>query len=255
MNSFQYDPKHFTNANASQIEARESILNLAKLQLSWDQSFFRDLALFTHSGNLARMLAIQEIYLLARRVPGLFLDFGTWKGSNMVLLENLRAIHDHFDNQRKILGFDTFKGYLGFTGGESKDPTLQNGTYALNSGYAQNLRLLISNHELANGKLKPIHGVIEGDAAIELPSVLETEGNPPIALAIFDLNAFEPTRDCLSRSLENMQKGSIVAFWQFLRPELTGERKAYSVLRKSLPKHQLSSAKNYPSLIFCELLE
>ena len=42
---------------------------------------------------------------------GALIEFGTWRGQNLVLLENLRAIHEPFNKQRTIIGFDTFAGY------------------------------------------------------------------------------------------------------------------------------------------------
>jgi hypothetical protein len=46
----------------------------------------------------------------------MLVEFGTWYGQNLVLLENLRAILEPFNKQRRIVGFDTFTGYPGKPG-------------------------------------------------------------------------------------------------------------------------------------------
>jgi hypothetical protein len=246
----EYSATHFTNADEEQLSSRLKLRGLAENRLDFRDSFFRDLPLFTHSGITARSLAIQELYLEARSLPGLFLDFGTWKGSNLVLLENYRAIYDTFDTQRKIVGFDTFSGYEGFDQNESTDPTIQNSTYSLPSGYGAFLKDLINHHERANGKNRSIHEVVEGDATEELPNFLLKNPGFPVALAIFDMNAFEPTYKCLEMISPRIISGSILAFWQFSRPEITGERRAFEAIRGSLPDFNMQKSKTYPSLTF-----
>ena len=184
--SNQYNSRHFTSANEEQLSARDRIKILAESNLEFRDEFFRDLPLYMHSGILARSLAVQELYLESRKVPGYFLDFGTWKGSNLILLENFRSIYDSFDNQRQIIGFDTFSGYEGFALNESTDPTIQNSTYSLSLNYEQSLREILGSHERANGKIRPVHQVIKGNASQKLPEFLDANPGMPIALAIFD---------------------------------------------------------------------
>jgi len=248
--SNQYNARHFTSATEVQLNSRDHIRNLAKSNLAFEDEFFRGLPLYMHSGILARSLAIQELYLEVRNIPGYFLDFGTWQGSNLILLENFRAIYDSFDHQRQIVGFDTFSGYEGFGANESADPTIQNSTYSLKTHYEEYLRDILGNHELANGKVRSLHQVIKGDASLKFPEFLDANPGAPIALAIFDMNAFQPTLDCLQVMSSKILSGSVIAFWQFARPEITGERKAFEELKKSFPAFRLHKAKTYPSLIY-----
>jgi hypothetical protein len=92
-----------------------------------------------------------------------------------------------------------------------------------------------------------------GDAAEQLPKVLKTE-NLPVALAIFDMNAFQPTFDILQQILPNLYKGSFISFFQFTRPEIDGERKAFAKIKNDLPDFSLHKSATYPSLINCEIL-
>ena len=254
MSHFNYDASHFTNANPDQRESRKRILDLASRKLEFADEFFRDLPLFTHSGIMARNLAIQELYMNVRSLPGLFLDFGTWKGSNMVLLENYRAIYDNFDTQRKIIGFDTFSGYEGFLDGESQDFTIQNQTYSLEFDYPAYLQDLVKLHEIANGKRVAVHKVVKGNAIVKLPEILEEEAGTPIALAMFDMNAYEPTFEVLKQLIPRITNGTFLTFWQFTRPEISGERKAFHELKDLLPRFKLHKSQRYPSMVHCEIL-
>lgn len=249
----KYEVTHFTNATNEELLVRNTIRDLAKKNLQFNDEFFRDLFLYTHSGVLARSLAIRDLYIAVHGTPGLFLDFGTWKGANIVLLENFRAIYDPFDVQRKMIGFDTFTGYEGFAKGESKNSSIQNSSYSLSEGYAFDLQTLIRSHERANGKKQPIHEIIVGNAVEKLRQVLKNE-DLPVALAIFDMNAFKPTFETLQQILPKLNKGSFISFWQFTRPEINGERKAFQKVRNLLPEFILHKSDTYPSLIHCEIL-
>ena len=254
MTNFNYDASHFTNANNEQRQARKKILNSASDRLKFKDDFFRDLPLYAHSGIVARSLAIHDLYLNVRSLPGLFLDFGTWKGSNMVLLENYRAIYDNFDTQRKIIGFDTFSGYEGFLANESQDSTIQNQTYSLDFEYSSFLLNLVNSHEIANGKRVAVHKVVTGNAIIKLPEILNDEAGNPIALALFDMNAYEPTFEVLKQLIPRTQPGTFFTFWQFSRPEISGERRAFHAIREVLPKFKLHKSDRYPSMVHCEIL-
>ena len=140
----------------------------------------------------------------------------------MILLENLRAINDCSANQRQIIGFDTFSGYKGFGLNESTDPTIQNSTYSLNSNHKECLRDILGSQERANGKKRPLHQVIKGNASQKLPEFLDANPGMLITLGIFDLSAFEPTPDCFKIISSKILSGSVIAFWQFARHEITG---------------------------------
>jgi O-methyltransferase len=59
--------------------------------------------------NVTRMWALIQAYeyVVARKIPGDFVECGVWKGGNLMLLSDLQA---HTGEKRNILGFDTFSG-------------------------------------------------------------------------------------------------------------------------------------------------
>ena len=70
-----------------------------------------NLGLYVRSSLLVKFLVLDGLYRRFKSIPGALVEFGTWWGQNLVLLENLRAIHEPFNKQRTIIGFDTFSGY------------------------------------------------------------------------------------------------------------------------------------------------
>src|SRR3990167_8304814 len=100
-----------TTANKTQQYARKNLEELfVSTPLPLSDLLF-NLGLFTRSSLLVKYIVMHEVYQRFVNLPGLIVEFGTWWGQNLVLLENLRAIHEPFNKQRHIIGFDTFTGY------------------------------------------------------------------------------------------------------------------------------------------------
>src|ERR1700736_4440216 len=93
-----------------------------------------NLGLYTRSSLLVKFLVLHEIYKRVKDIPGALIEFGVWWGQNLVLFENLRAIHEPFNKQRRIVGFDTFEGYRG--GG----PTRDDGFYKTSASHREYLQ-------------------------------------------------------------------------------------------------------------------
>src|SRR3990167_2269400 len=98
-----------TTADKKQLTARQTLETLFQSNPLPIADLLFNLGLFTRSSLLVKYLALQDIYQRFINLPGLIVEFGTWRGQNLALLENLRAINEPFNKQRHIIGFDTFE--------------------------------------------------------------------------------------------------------------------------------------------------
>src|ERR1700687_3109740 len=142
-----------------------------------------NLGLYTRSSLLVKFLVLHEIYKRVKDIPGAILEFGVWWGQNLVLLENLRAIHEPFNKQRKIVGFDTFEGYLESARGRkpaSDDKTF----YETSPSHRQYLEELLRVHEGNNafGHLNGIHQLVAGDVTETAPAYFRDHAETIVAL-------------------------------------------------------------------------
>lgn len=83
------------------------------------------------SSALAKILFVDEAYRLILEQPGVIVEFGTWWGQNLVLFENLRAIYEPFNQSRRVIGFDTFKGYPSVKEKDKASDTIKVGGHTL----------------------------------------------------------------------------------------------------------------------------
>ena len=99
---------------------------------------------------MARLLAINEIYSKIIEMPGSICDFGAWRGQTAVVCENLRAIYEPFNYERRIFLFDTFEGYKGFKKNESSIKNFSDGAYSIEKNYEKELIEILLLHEKMN---------------------------------------------------------------------------------------------------------
>ncbi|MBV4533610.1 hypothetical protein HU719_019670 [Pseudomonas sp. SWRI107] len=246
-----------TQSNNGQLEAREQLWQAFANAPLDDAEKERNLGLFIRSASLARMLAISDLYRQIARLPGSVLDFGTWRGQNAVLCENLRAIFEPFNKQRRIAAFDTFAGYKSHVGdGQVANANFQDGCYDTGNGYADYLRHLLSLHESINAlpEVASGHQVVEGDIKDTLPRFIEQQRNLLVALAFFDMNLEGPTRFALEQIMPRCVPGSLLVFFQLQRDFLPGEGYAYVAQVLGKVRHQIKRSDTYPSLCIVELL-
>jgi len=247
-----YDESAYTWSNKEQLLAREELAALSNTYSAPLDEKERSQALFLRGSQLARFLAVFELYQLITKVPGVIFDLGAWRGSTSVLCENFRAILEPLNFQRQIFAFDTFEGYSGFSENEICKDTIRNGSYSVEPSYDTLLANILGLHEKNNamGHISGKHSVVKGDCRVTVKQLLEKRPNLIISLAFFDLNSFEPTKDVLELILDFMPPGGVIAFWQLTRDDIQAEGQAYHQLINKKFKHTLRKSEFYPSLSY-----
>ena len=240
-------------ASNEMIDARYEIFEQMNLFAGSKYEKERSLGLFLRASLLARFLGVSDLYKIIIGKPGCILDLGTWRGQTAVLCENYRAIYEPLHLNRRIIAFDTFDGYVGFSDIDKSTPTHQDGTYKSGgTDYANYLSDLLVMHEQANamGHLTHKHQVLQGDIRKTLPRFFNDNPSEIVSLAFFDLNSYAPTEEAFHQVWQRLIPGGVVAFWQLTRKEIPAEGRFYSneVLNKI--KHEIRTASTYPGLCY-----
>ena len=161
--------------------------------------------------TISRVLYYDSLYRSLVGTPGVICEFGVQWGATMALLANLRGIHEPFNHSRRIIGFDTFRG---FTTVRPEDGELvESGSYAVSEGYEVTLEQLLTLHE----SFSPIphmrkFEIVKGDASSTVPAWLDANPQAIVGMAIFDMDVYQPTRDALTAIRPRLTKGSILVF-------------------------------------------
>lgn len=218
-------PKKMTTLVGSTASEADAKLALAaKLRESRipDNEILDNLGLYLTRQTLSRIAFMQKIYEMIVPVHGVVMEFGVRWGQNMSLFSNLRGIHEPFNYNRRIVGFDTFDGFPSVD--ERDGGHVKAGDYGVADDWKADLDGILDFHN-ANAPIphKKKFDLVVGDATKTLPDYLEKNPETIVALAYFDFDIYKPTRDCLEALLPHLTKGSVLAFDELNMPEFPGE--------------------------------
>lgn len=240
-------------SSAASLDARYEIFNLMKSYPATPEETERSLGLFLRGSLLARILAVRDLYAQIVELPGVVVDIGTWRGQTAVLCENFRAIYEPLHLNRRIVCFDTFEGYQGFSDKDRATDLHRDGTYGVGGeNYSSYLAHLLELHEKSNamGHNFGKHKVIKGDCRETIPQFFKDNGHEFVALAFFDVNSYEPSLKAFEDIWPRVVPGGIAAFWQLTRNTIPAEATVYADNILSKVPHALRRSSTYPGLCY-----
>ncbi len=169
---------------------------------------------------------MHDLYKRILHVPGVILEFGVRWGQNIVLFNAFRGMYEPYNYSRKVIGFDTFKGFPEVTIEDNTgiNTGVKTGDYGVSDGWKEELEELLNHHD----KLSPLPHIkkwelVEGDAAVTFSDYLDKHPELIVSLAYFDFDIYKPTKHCLKMLMPHLTKGSIVVFDELNCPEFPGE--------------------------------
>jgi hypothetical protein len=186
-----------------------------------------NLGLFLARPQMRRILFFHELYLKILPIQGSVMEFGARWGQNLCLFASFRGIHEPFNAHRKIIGFDTFEGFVNISNKDGNSRIMERGALSVTKEYDKYLADLLELHE----KMSPISHlrkfeIIKGDASEKLEEYLKGNPETMIALAYFDMDLYEPTKKCLELIRPHLTKGSVIGFDELNHHDYPGETMA-----------------------------
>jgi hypothetical protein len=185
--------------------------------------------LYTRGSVLVKILVINEIYEMILDMPGVVMEFGTWWGQNLIFFENLRAIYEPFNKTRRVIGFDSFDGYTGFSDKDKKTAVMSEGGYSVSGGYKEYLKELLEIHEGNNaiGHVRGRHELVEGNVIETVPQYFKHRPETIVALAYLDVGLYAPTKAILEGIKAHVLPGSVILLDELTWDEAPGEAVAF----------------------------
>lgn len=237
-----------TTADQAQLDARKRLEGMFRETPLPPEHLLFNLGMYTRSSLLVKHLFLNDVYERIKSIPGALIELGVWWGQNLILLENLRAIHEPFNKQRTIIGFDTFSGYRNFSDKDVRADVMTDGTYSTPARYREYLAELLAVHERSNafGHVHGLHRLIEGDAEETVPRYFAEHPETIVAMAFFDIGLYRPTRAALAAIKECLVPGSVLVFDELTWPGAPGEALAFKEVMKGTA-FSIEKSRFYPS--------
>ena len=203
---------------------RSNLLDLFENSPLPKDQLLNNLGLYIESKWLSRILFFNSIYEKIINTQGVIMEFGSHWGQNSAILAALRGIYEPFNRHRKIIAFDTFRGFPEINKKDGDSDLMVPGKLKLPNNYSNYLKQILKTHESLN-PLSHIdkNEVCEGDASIELKKYLKRNPHTIIAFAYFDFDIYKPTKDCIKLIKNRITKGTIIGFDELNDPDSPGE--------------------------------
>jgi hypothetical protein len=217
-----------TIASQEEIANREGLTSLYKNSPIPDNEKVTNSALFVKRQELSKILFLNHIYQKIVDTHGIIIEFGVRWGQNLVTLNNLRGIYEPFNYGRKIVGFDTFAGFINIDALDGNHSIIKDGAFSVTENYESFLGDVMNAHH----KESPLNHIQKnfirkGDAVVEFKKYLSEHPETLVSFAYFDFDIYQPTKDCLEMLLPVMPKGAIIGFDELLDPQFPGETIAF----------------------------
>lgn len=168
-----------------------------------------------------------EIYKKIVDAHGIIVEFGVRWGQNLSLLSALRGIFEPFNRHRKIVGFDTFEGFVGLSEKDGLRNACVDGSFSVPTDYEAVLGSILHLQE----QLDPIshlkkYELVKGNAMETVPRYFQENPESLISLAIFDFDIYAPTKVALEVVQPRLFKGSVLVFDELCDDIFPGETMA-----------------------------
>jgi len=206
--------------------------------------------LYQRRQELSKVLFMNEIYQKIVGTHGVIMEFGTRWGQNLATLSNMRGIYEPFNYNRRIIGFDTFEGFIGGHEKDGNDESIEKGAFGVTENYADYLKEVLdcNQNESPLNHIDKIE-VCKGDAPRELGAYLKKNPQTIIAFAYFDFDLYAPTLECLKLIKPHLVKGSVIGFDELNDPGFPGEtaalHEAFGLNNVRLERNRFSAMQSY----------
>jgi hypothetical protein len=204
--------------------------------------------------KLARFLTHYELFKKVLNVKGCVVECGVHHGGGVMTWAKLSSILEPYNYQRKIIGFDTFKGFLGFhENDQAPNPRQKVGSFKEGYDIQSELKNCIAEYD-DNRFLNHINKIelVEGDATITIPKFIENQRHLIVALLYLDFDLYEPTVAAIRHFKSRIPKGGIIAFDEVNNANWPGETMAM-LDEFELNKNALQCMTFEPNISFIQL--
>jgi Macrocin-O-methyltransferase (TylF) len=212
-----------SNRSPAEISREEKLKEIyLGLLESFGPKWNRESILILRRSTISRILFLDKLYQSILQVPGVICEFGVQWGSTLSALINLRGIYEPYNHSRVIFGFDTFSGFSAIDPKDGEVPRV--GDYSVVSDYEGTLNKILQLQEsFSPGNGRDRFRLYKGDASIQVNRWDEENPHAIIALAMFDMDVYRPTKDVLQKILPRLAKGSVLYFDELNCTEFPGE--------------------------------
>jgi len=157
-------------------------------------------------------------------IQGSIVECGVHRGNNFMLFNQLIAILEPYNLNRKVIGFDTFEGFSSLS---EEDDDKRTTKHMFSDTSYEDIKALLALHDDNRAAAHVSRGeLVKGDACETIPAYVQANPHLMIAMLYLDFDIYEPTKVALEHLAPLVPKGGIIAFDEANVAHWPGESKA-----------------------------
>ena len=203
--------------------------------------------------DIARFMVYHELFRKQIGIKGSVVECGVHQGGSIMSWAKISSILQPYNYHRKIIGFDTFKGFPKVSKIDKNNKIVKKGMFSEKFNILDDIKLSIKDYD-KNRFINHISKIelIKGDATKTIPQFLRKNKHLLISLLFLDFDIYKPTFIALKYFLPRMSKGAIIAFDELNNKQWPGETMA--LLKKfNINKHKINNFKFEPNISYITL--
>jgi hypothetical protein len=175
--------------------------------------------------EIGRFLAKSKLFEQILNVHGSIVECGVFMGGGLMTWGTLSAVLEPLNHIRKVIGFDSFEGFVDVSPKDSaatKNPNVAKG--GLKAETYDDLKECIGIFDLYRplGHIPKVE-LVKGDALQTMPGYVAQNRHLLVALLYLDFDLYAPTKAAIETFLPRMPKGAVIAFDQLGMKQWPGE--------------------------------
>lgn len=188
----------------------------------------KHLSVFSRRMYSTRTIGHWELYKKIYTLPGDIVELGVYKGETLLNFARFMEILNPGDREKKVIGFDSWKGLRDFTDKDGEDAKSGNFDGGWNpENFLPDLRRLIDLfHKDSFVPQKPRIHLVDGDIRKTAADYVEKNPGLRISLLHFDCDMYEPTLEGLKALYPLVVTGGIILFDEYGCTNWPGESQA-----------------------------
>jgi hypothetical protein len=184
----------------------------------------RNFPKFVPNPVIGKFLARYEIFKQVLGVHGSIVECGVHLGGGLMTWAQFSTSFEPFNHPRKIIGFDTFEGFVGVTDVDHAKGVEGFSDGTLDVPAYEDLQKCARIHDLG----RPISHIpkielVKGNAIETIPAYIAENRHLMVALLYLDFDLYEPTKVAIEKFRPRMPKGAIIAFDELNLRQWPGE--------------------------------
>lgn len=176
---------------------------------------------------IAKFLTKYELFKKIIYVNGSIVECGVLHGAGLMAWAKLSSIFESVNHTRKIIGFDTFEGFLELSESDLKGDSNLLHKGALAGSSFDNIQEAIRVYDM-NRMVSHIPKVVavKGDICETAPLYVKNNPHLVVSMLYLDLDLYEPTKKAIEVFIPRMPKGAIIVFDELNAGIFPGETQA-----------------------------